>query len=107
MEPASIGEKPAARALSPYTSPKPAAETMIPTESMRSRRRDSPIVITGATPIVACRAAPTESAQERLAAGPVAHDIQGVEVPGIAGRVQDPGTALGRALPRPPAIARV
>src|SRR3954447_21469431 len=101
MEPASIGEKPAARALSPYTSPKPAAETMIPTASMRSLRRDSALVITGPIPSVACPAERTESAQERFAAGPVAHDVQGVEVPRIAGRVEDPGAAPGRALPRP------
>src|SRR4026209_2179238 len=47
------------------------------------------------------------SAQERQAARPVAHDIDGVEVARVAGDVEDPGAALRRALPGPPAIALV
>src|SRR4051794_34518250 len=37
--------------------------------------------------------------QVRLAAGPVADDVQGVEVVRVAGSVEDPGAALRRALP--------
>jgi hypothetical protein len=41
MAPASTGENPAARALSPYTSPNPLADAMIPRESWSSRRREA------------------------------------------------------------------
>src|SRR5262249_18350592 len=48
IELASSGENPAALALSPYTSPNPPADTMIPTESRMSRRRDAATSIVGA-----------------------------------------------------------
>src|SRR5512132_3926751 len=41
--------------------------------------------------------------EEGLAAGPVADDVQGVEVVGIAGGVQEALASRGRAFPRPPA----
>src|SRR3954454_19159991 len=47
------------------------------------------------------------SAQERLRAGAVAHHEDGVLLSGVAGGVEQPGAALGRALPDPPAVVRV
>src|SRR5207247_6501300 len=44
------------------------------------------------------------SAQEGLAAGPVADDEDGVLLGRVTGRVEQSRTTLGRALPDPPAI---
>src|ERR1044072_7107512 len=44
------------------------------------------------------------SAQEGLAAVPVADDIHGVQVAGIAGGVEDPVAGRRRALPGPPPL---
>src|SRR5512144_391368 len=41
IAPASTGENPAALALRPYTRPNPPADTMIPTESWSSCRREA------------------------------------------------------------------
>ena len=46
------------------------------------------------------------SAQEGLAAGPVADDEDGVLLGRVAGRVEEARAALGRALPDPPAVVR-
>src|SRR5829696_1007476 len=51
--------------------------------------------------------APRPLAQERLAAGAVAHDVHGVEVARVAGGMEDPGAALRRALPGPPPVLLV
>src|SRR4029077_10644312 len=47
------------------------------------------------------------SAQERLAAGSVADDEQGVLVDGVPGHVEETRAAGRRALPDPPPIVRV
>ncbi len=47
------------------------------------------------------------SAQERLAAGPVADDVDGVLLGGVAGHVEQARAARRRALPDPPALVVV
>ena len=47
------------------------------------------------------------SAQEGLAAGPVADDEHGVLLARVAGRVEQPRAARGRAFPDPPALVGV
>src|SRR4029079_5463747 len=47
------------------------------------------------------------SAQEGLAALPVADHVDRVQIAGVAGGVEDPTAARGRALPGPPPILRV
>src|SRR5882724_10329645 len=90
---------------------------MIPSMSTTSRRRASRRVRSvGAGAVIAwaleravrCRVGTRSAlAQEGLAAGPVAHDEQGVLVAGIAGRVEQPWAPLRRALPDPPAVILV
>src|SRR5215210_9129317 len=84
---ASIGEKlPLVRAVSPYTNPKPAALTRMPSPSRTSLRRDSPSSSWVVAPI-------TDSAQEGLRAGPVADDEHGVLVERVPGDVEQAGAA--------------
>src|SRR5215208_4702866 len=98
---ASIGVKPAVRADKPYTNPNAPALAMIPRPSTTSRRRACSRS-TGSDAVTA-----TASAQERLAAGPVAHDLQRVEIARVARGMKEAGAALGRALPDPPALVHV
>src|SRR5688572_24784098 len=53
------------------------------------------------------RAPDRRSAKERLRAGPVAHDPDGVEVAGVPRRVEEARASLRRALPDPPSIVGV
>src|SRR3954447_24159351 len=72
----------------------------MPTTSRRRRRRLSASSVGPAS----ARGAVTETlSKEGLAANPVADDVEGVEIAGVAGRVQEASTARGRALPDPPA----
>src|SRR6476620_4503203 len=50
---------------------------------------------------------PVRSAEEGLAALPVTDHVHRVQVPGVAGRVQDSVAARRRALPGPPAVLGV
>src|SRR3954470_11681304 len=75
----------------------------MPIESAMSRRRDA-VTETGCTCAVIGGSA---SAEEGLRAGPVADDVDGVLLAGVAGRVEEAAAALRRALPDPPAVVRV
>src|SRR5919112_1447493 len=74
---------------------------MIPSESRISRRREAARSQVPGAPIRACLA------EEGLAAGPVADDVDGVQVARVAGGVEDPVAALRRAFPGPPAVLLV
>src|SRR5262245_36639156 len=98
----SSGARPASRAATPSTSPKPTPDAMIPRPSRRSRRRaagrSSGAVAAGAVTRTA------GSAEEGLRAGPVADDVDGVLLARVARGVEEAGAARGRALPDPPAL---
>src|SRR5215213_8103534 len=74
---------------------------MIPSESRMSWRREAARSQVPGPPIRACLA------EERLAAGPVADDVDSVQVARVARGVKDPVTGLRRALPGPPPVLRV
>src|SRR5260221_5952243 len=78
----------------------------MPAASMTSRRRDAARASLGARISSGDTVRPA-LAQERLAAGPVADDEEGVLVERVAGDVEQARTALRRAFPDPPAVVLV
>src|SRR5687767_11287508 len=76
---------------------------MIPRPSRTRRRRALGTSRTGADAAVTG----SPSAEEGLGAGPVADDVEGVQVARVAGDVQETGATLRRALPDPPAIVLI
>src|SRR5258705_5804317 len=78
----------------------------MPAASMTSRPRDAARASSGARTSSGDTVRPA-LAQERLAAGPVADDEEGVLVERVAGDVEQAGTPLRRAFPDPPAVVLV
>src|SRR3954470_21832290 len=93
MAATSSTENPARWAASPYTKPKASPDAAIPSASIVSLRRDS---ATAAAEAVMGRGA---SAQERLAARPVADDVHRVLVDRVARGVEEAVAALRRTFP--------
>src|SRR5258706_3640149 len=78
----------------------------MPAASMTSRRRDEARASLGARISSGDTIRPA-LAQERLAAGPVADDEEGVLIERVAGDVEQARTTLRRAFPDPPAVVLV